>query len=84
MTEIDNGVTTRCRTLSSPVFPRLPDAIFGGFAMVLTLMLPARSLYKLQVHWDRIDVICTRLPAVLIGSFPLYAFYRMKNKPFNT
>lgn len=37
----------------------------GGFAMVLTFMLPARSLYKLQdvFNWNYIDVMCKLLQA---------------------
>jgi molybdopterin-containing oxidoreductase family membrane subunit len=71
-------------TIFPPYF--VAGAIFGVFAMVLTLMLPARSLYKLQdvFDWNHIDVMCKLLQAVFIGSFPLFAFQRMKNKPFNT
>ena len=50
-------------TIFPPYF--VAGAIFGGFAMVLTLMLPARSLYKLHdvFTWDHIDVMCKLLLA---------------------
>ena len=43
-------------TIFPPYF--VAGAIFGGFAMVLTLMLPARSLYHLEdvFTWNHIDV----------------------------
>jgi Ni/Fe-hydrogenase subunit HybB-like protein len=59
-------------TIFPPYF--VAGAIYGGFAMVLTLMLPARSLYKLQdvVTWDHIDVMCKLL--LLTGSIVGYAY----------
>ena len=59
-------------TIFPPYF--VAGAIFGGFAMVLTLMLPARSLYKLHdiFTWDHIDVMCKLL--LLTGSIVGYAY----------
>src|SRR5207247_9757596 len=49
-------------------------AIFGGFAMVLTLLLPARAIFKLQdvitpQHIDKMAKII-----LLTGSFVGYAY----------
>ena len=59
-------------TIFPPYF--VAGAIFGGFAMVLTLMLPARSLYKLHdvFTWDHIDVMCKLL--LFTGSIVGYAY----------
>jgi Ni/Fe-hydrogenase subunit HybB-like protein len=59
-------------TIFPPYF--VAGAIFGGFAMVLTLMLPARSLYKLHdvVTWNHIDVMCKII--LLTGSIVGYAY----------
>ena len=59
-------------TIFPPYF--VAGAIFGGFAMVLTLMLPARSLYRLQdvFTWDHIDVMCKLL--LLTGSIVGYSY----------
>src|SRR5207344_1769171 len=58
-------------TIFPPYF--VAGAIFGGFAMVLTLILPARSLYKLHdvFTWDHIDVMCKLL--LLTGSIVGYS-----------
>ena len=59
-------------TIFPPYF--VAGAIFGGFAMVLTLMLPARELFKLHdvFTWDHIDVMCKIL--LLTGSIVGYAY----------
>ncbi len=59
-------------TIFPPYF--VAGAIFGGFAMVLTLMVPARSLYKLHdvVTWNHIDVMCKII--LLTGSIVGYAY----------
>jgi Ni/Fe-hydrogenase subunit HybB-like protein len=59
-------------TIFPPYF--VAGAIFGGFAMVLTLMLPARSLYGLHdvFDWDHIDVMCKLL--LLTGSIVGYSY----------
>ena len=59
-------------TIFPPYF--VAGAIFGGFAMVLTLMLPARSIYKLHdvVTWNHIDVMCKII--LLTGSIVGYAY----------
>jgi len=59
-------------TIFPPYF--VAGAIFGGFAMVLTLILPARSLYKLHdvVTWNHIDVMCKII--LLTGSIVGYAY----------
>src|SRR5207237_279224 len=59
-------------TIFPPYF--VAGAIFGGFAMVLTLMIPARALYKLQdiitpQHIDKMAKII-----LLTGSFVTYAY----------
>jgi molybdopterin-containing oxidoreductase family membrane subunit len=59
-------------TIFPPYF--VAGAIFGGFAMVLTLMIPARALYKLQdiitpQHIDKMAKII-----LLTGSFVGYAY----------
>jgi Ni/Fe-hydrogenase subunit HybB-like protein len=59
-------------TIFPPYF--VAGAIFGGFAMVLTLMMPARSLYQLQdvFTWNHIDVMCKII--LLTGSIVGYAY----------
>ncbi len=59
-------------TIFPPYF--VAGAIFGGFAMVLTLMLPARSIYKLHdvFTWNHIDVMCKII--LLTGSIVGYAY----------
>jgi molybdopterin-containing oxidoreductase family membrane subunit len=59
-------------TVFPPYF--VAGAIFGGFAMVLTLMLPARSIYKLHdvFTWNHIDVMCKII--LLTGSIVGYAY----------
>ncbi|MBV8584892.1 MAG: polysulfide reductase NrfD [Verrucomicrobia bacterium] len=59
-------------TIFPPYF--VAGAIFGGFAMVLTLMLPARSIFRLQdvFTWDHIDVMCKII--LLTGSIVGYAY----------
>lgn len=59
-------------TIFPPYF--VAGAIFGGFAMVLTLMLPARSLYHLEdvFTWNHIDVMCKII--LLTGSIVGYAY----------
>src|SRR4029077_16485237 len=49
-------------------------ANFGGFAIVLTLLIPARSLYKLHdvITWNHIDVMCKII--LLTGSIVGYAY----------
>ena len=59
-------------TIFPPYF--VAGAIFGGFAMVLTLMLPARALYKLHdiitpQHIDKMAKII-----LLTGSIVTYAY----------
>src|SRR6186713_3177616 len=59
-------------TIFPPYF--VAGAIFGGFAMVLTLMIPARALYKLQdiitpQHIDKMAKII-----LLTGSIVGYAY----------
>src|SRR6266567_2912409 len=59
-------------TIFPPYF--VAGAIFGGFAMVLTLLIPARALYKLQdvitpQHIDKMAKII-----LLTGSFVAYAY----------
>ena len=59
-------------TIFPPYF--VAGAILGGFAMVLTLMLPARSIYKLHdvFTWNHIDVMCKII--LLTGSIVGYAY----------
>jgi molybdopterin-containing oxidoreductase family membrane subunit len=59
-------------TIFPPYF--VAGAIFGGFAMVLSLMLPARSIYKLHdvFTWNHIDVMCKII--LLTGSIVGYAY----------
>jgi Ni/Fe-hydrogenase subunit HybB-like protein len=59
-------------TIFPPYF--VAGAIFGGFAMVLTLLLPARSIYKLHdvITWNHIDVMCKII--LLTGSIVGYAY----------
>ena len=59
-------------TIFPPYF--VAGAIFGGFAMVLTLMIPARSIFRLQdvFTWDHIDVMCKII--LLTGSIVGYAY----------
>jgi Ni/Fe-hydrogenase subunit HybB-like protein len=59
-------------TIFPPYF--VAGAIFGGFAMVLTLMMPARELYKLHdvFTWNHIDVMCKII--LLTGSIVGYAY----------
>lgn len=59
-------------TIFPPYF--VAGAIFGGFAMVLTLMLPARAIYGLQdLITDRhIDVMCKII--LFTGSIVGYAY----------
>ncbi|HEY5895425.1 MAG TPA: NrfD/PsrC family molybdoenzyme membrane anchor subunit [Chthoniobacterales bacterium] len=59
-------------TIFPPYF--VAGAIFGGFAMVLTLMLPARAIYGLHdLVTDRhIDVMCKII--LLTGSIVGYAY----------
>lgn len=56
-------------TIFPPYFVAGP--IFGGFAMVLTLLIPARALYKLHdvITWNHIDVMCkiTLLTGSMVG-----------------
>jgi Ni/Fe-hydrogenase subunit HybB-like protein len=59
-------------TIFPPYF--VAGAIFGGFAMVLTLLIPARAIYKLQdiitpQHIDKMAKII-----LLTGSFVAYAY----------
>ena len=59
-------------TIFPPYF--VAGAIFGGFAMVLTLMIPARAIYKLQdiitpQHIDKMAKII-----LLTGSIVSYAY----------
>ncbi|MGI8889319.1 MAG: NrfD/PsrC family molybdoenzyme membrane anchor subunit [Chthoniobacterales bacterium] len=59
-------------TIFPPYF--VAGAIFGGFAMVLTLMIPARAIYKLQdiitpQHIDKMAKII-----LLTGSIVAYAY----------
>jgi Ni/Fe-hydrogenase subunit HybB-like protein len=59
-------------TIFPPYF--VAGAIFGGFAMVLTLLIPARSIYKLHdvITWNHIDVMCKII--LLTGSIVGYAY----------
>ena len=59
-------------TIFPPYF--VAGAIFGGFAMVLTLMIPARSIFRLHdvFTWDHIDVMCKII--LLTGSIVGYAY----------
>jgi Ni/Fe-hydrogenase subunit HybB-like protein len=59
-------------TIFPPYF--VAGAIFGGFAMVLTLLMPARSIYKLHdvITWNHIDVMCKII--LLTGSIVGYAY----------
>jgi Ni/Fe-hydrogenase subunit HybB-like protein len=59
-------------TIFPPYF--VAGAIFGGFAMVLTLMIPARYLYRLHdvFTWNHIDVMCKII--LLTGSIVGYAY----------
>jgi Ni/Fe-hydrogenase subunit HybB-like protein len=60
-------------TIFPPYF--VAGAIFGGFAMVLTLLIPARSLYKLHdvITWNHIDVMCKII--LLTGSMVGYSYF---------
>jgi molybdopterin-containing oxidoreductase family membrane subunit len=65
-------VPTWHTTIFPPYF--VAGAIFGGFAMVLTLLLPARAIFKLQdvitpQHIDKMAKII-----LLTGSFVTYAY----------
>ena len=59
-------------TIFPPYF--VAGAIFGGFAMVLTLMLPARAIYGLHdlITPRHIDVMCKII--LLTGSIVGYAY----------
>jgi Ni/Fe-hydrogenase subunit HybB-like protein len=59
-------------TIFPPYF--VAGAIFGGFAMVLTLLIPARSLYQLHdiITWNHIDVMCKII--LLTGSMVGYSY----------
>ncbi|MBV9490148.1 MAG: polysulfide reductase NrfD, partial [Verrucomicrobia bacterium] len=59
-------------TIFPPYF--VAGAIFGGFAMVLTLMMPARAIYRLHdvFTWNHIDVMCKII--LLTGSIVGYAY----------
>src|ERR1041385_5896813 len=59
-------------TIFPPYF--VAGAIFGGFAMVLTLLLPARAIYKLQdiITIQHIDKMAKVI--LLTGSFVTYAY----------
>lgn len=59
-------------TIFPPYF--VAGAIFGGFAMVLTLLIPARSIYKLHdiITWNHIDVMCKII--LLTGTIVGYAY----------
>ena len=59
-------------TIFPPYF--VAGAIFGGFAMVLTLMLPARALFKLQdiITLQHIDKMAKII--LLTGSIVSYAY----------
>src|SRR6184192_2912651 len=68
--------TTVIPTWHTTIFPPyfVAGAIFGGFAMVLTLLLPARAIFKLQdvitpQHIDKMAKII-----LLTGSFVAYAY----------
>ena len=56
-------------TIFPPYF--VAGAIFGGFAMVLTLLIPSRALFKLHdvITWNHIDVMCkiTLLTGSMVG-----------------
>ncbi|MBJ7257949.1 MAG: polysulfide reductase NrfD [Chthoniobacterales bacterium] len=59
-------------TIFPPYF--VAGAIFGGFAMVLTIMLPARALFSLHdlITDDHVDKMCKII--VLTGSIVGYAY----------
>src|SRR5947208_3570818 len=59
-------------TIFPPYF--VAGAIFGGFAMVLTLLVPARAIYKLQdiITIQHIDKMAKVI--LLTGSFVSYAY----------
>ena len=59
-------------TIFPPYF--VAGAIFGGFAMVLTLMIPMRQIYKLQdlITPRHIDVMCKII--LLTGTIVGYAY----------
>src|SRR5436309_13308266 len=59
-------------TIFPPYF--VAGAIFGGFAMVLTLMIPARAIYKLQdiITPQHIDKMAKVI--LLTGSIVGYAY----------
>ncbi len=59
-------------TIFPPYF--VAGAIFGGFAMVLALVIPARALYRLHdvITWNHIDVMCKII--LLTGSFVGYSY----------
>src|SRR5437016_8847918 len=59
-------------TIFPPYF--VAGAIFGGFAMVLTLLLPARAMFKLQdvITLQHIDKMAKII--LLTGSFVAYAY----------
>ncbi len=59
-------------TIFPPYF--VAGAIFGGFAMVLTLMIPVRAIFKLQdlITIRHIDVMCKIV--LLTGSIVGYAY----------
>ena len=59
-------------TIFPPYF--VAGAIFGGFAMVLTLMVPMRSIYKLHdlITERHIDVMCKII--LLTGTIVGYAY----------
>ena len=68
--------STLIPTWHTTIFPPyfVAGAIFGGFAMVLTLLLPARAIFKLQdvitpQHIDKMAKII-----LLTGSFVTYAY----------
>jgi len=59
-------------TIFPPYF--VAGAIFGGFAMVLTLMIPVRAIFKLQdlITTRHIDVMCKIV--LLTGTIVGYAY----------
>src|SRR6187401_2721623 len=65
-------VPTWHTTIFPPYF--VAGAIFGGFAMVLTLMIPARAIYKLQdiITPQHIDKMAKVI--LLTGSIVSYAY----------
>lgn len=64
-------------TIFPPYF--VAGAIFGGFAMVLTLLIPSRALFKLHdvITWNHIDVMCkiTLLTGSMVGYSYIMEFF---------